>query len=225
MRGNDYLLGMASDGAQRRDADTLPPRHSLPRDVLVPTLPGLGLTWYDRGSGYWIRCAALALMWAVVTTFLTLITLGILAAIHRRSQAGFLIAVTVEVAYSAGLLAFFAARTARYWNDPAPAGPARRPRPSGAPAIRRGAAAGIGHAAGQVFLAFGFLVIGFYLGFFITALLPETLVERRTRLRGRGTAPPRCCFRLTPGKAVAVQADGGNDPWRGAELAGTTARE
>lgn len=67
-------------------------------------------------------------------------------------------------------------------NRPRP-GPARRPRPSGAPITSRGAAAGIGHAAGQVFLAFGFLVIGFYLGFFITALLPETLVERRTRLR------------------------------------------
>ena len=44
------------------DAAALPPRSALPRDVDIPALPGVGITWYDRGGKYWRRRVALALM-------------------------------------------------------------------------------------------------------------------------------------------------------------------
>jgi hypothetical protein len=43
----------------------LPPRSALRRDVEIPVLPGLGLTWYDRGPRYWARRAGLTFMWAL----------------------------------------------------------------------------------------------------------------------------------------------------------------
>ena len=30
------------------DAASLPPRSAQPRDVDIPMLPGVGITWYDR---------------------------------------------------------------------------------------------------------------------------------------------------------------------------------
>jgi hypothetical protein len=43
-RDHDYLLSTPMPSAAR-----LPPRIALRRDVEIPVLPGLGLTWYDRG--------------------------------------------------------------------------------------------------------------------------------------------------------------------------------
>ncbi len=99
----------------------LPPRHALPRDVTVPVLPGLGLTWYDRrGAGYWGRRAALSILWLFLTALVTLIVVAILIALWHRSTAGFTVVLVLEVVYSLGILAFFAATTARGWNDPRP---------------------------------------------------------------------------------------------------------
>jgi len=33
-------------------AASLPPRRPLPRDVDIPALPGVGVTWYDRGGAF-----------------------------------------------------------------------------------------------------------------------------------------------------------------------------
>ncbi len=161
------------------DPAGLPPRHALPRDVTVPVLPGLGLTWYDRrGTGYWGRRAALSLLWLFLTAVVTLIVVAILIALSDRSTAGFTVMLVLEVVYSLGVLAFFAVATARGWNDPHPA------------AIRPG------NVPGQIFLILSSLTIGLYLALLLTSLLPETPAERHARLqvaeelRGRGHAVP-----------------------------------
>jgi hypothetical protein len=162
----------------------LPPRHSLPRDVVVPVLPGLGFTWYDRSGNYWTRRIGLSLMWALVTALITLLTVFFLGAF--RPGPGFAVLLGIEVAYSLGFLAFFMVRTARAWNDPPPA--RQVPPRSGAARARS--------LPGQALLAIGFLFIGFYLALLVTSLLPETPAERRARLqvaeelRGRGHLAP-----------------------------------
>lgn len=144
----------------------LPPRHALPRDVVVPVLPGLGLTWYDRrGAGYWARRAGLSLLWALITALVTLIIVAILIAFSHRSTAAFIVVLLLEIVYSLSILAFFAAATARGWNDPEPA------------TIRPG------NVPGQIFFALSFLTFGLYLALLLTSLLPETPAERHARLR------------------------------------------
>jgi hypothetical protein len=148
--------------------------------VVVPVLPGLGLTWYDRrGAGYWARRAGMSLLWVFLTALVTLITVAILIALHHRSTARFTVVLALEIAYSLAILVFFAVATARTWSDPQPA--TMRPR----------------NVAGQVFFAVSFLTVGLYLALLLTSLLPETPAERHARLgvaaelRRRGHAVPR----------------------------------
>lgn len=175
----------------------LPPRRLLPRDVVVPVLPGLGFTWYDRRGSYWARRAGLSLMWAIVTALITLVTIAVLAAIRDSSAAGFGALLGIEVAYSLGILAFFAVQTARRWNDPdAPGRLLGRPAASKQPGARKRGAARLWYLLGQLFLAFSFLTVGMYLAMLLTSLLPESLAERQARiriaaeLRRRGHAVP-----------------------------------
>jgi hypothetical protein len=64
---------MATGEARMPDAAFLPPRSALPRDVDIPVLPGVGITWYDRDGRCWARRVALALMWAVALLLIVLI--------------------------------------------------------------------------------------------------------------------------------------------------------
>jgi hypothetical protein len=160
----------------------LPPRSALPRDVPVPALPGLGLSWYDRGPGYWARRAGMALLWLLLTALVTLITVAVLIGLYHRSLAGFYLVLIIEILLSAGVLALFAVQTARRWNDPEAPSPLFGRPPGAAAGHRRSALA----AAGQIALAVSFLSIGLYLALLITALLPETLAERRARLHIAG---------------------------------------
>jgi hypothetical protein len=147
----------------------LPPRDALPRDVTVPVLPGLGLTWYDRrGAGYWSRRAVLSVLWLFLTALVTLIVVAILIALSHRSTAGFTVVLVLEIVYSLGILAFFTAATARGWNDPHPS------------TIRPG------NIPGQIFLILSSLTIGLYLALLLTSLLPETPAERHARLQVAG---------------------------------------
>jgi hypothetical protein len=155
--------------------EQLPPRHELPRDVVVPVLPGLGLTWYDRrGAGYWGRRAGMSLLWLFLTALVSLIVVAILIALAHRSTVGFTVVLVLEIVYSLGILAFFTVATARGWNDPHPS------------TIRPG------NIPGQIFLILSSLTIGLYLALLLTSLLPETPPERHARLqvaeelRGRG---------------------------------------
>jgi hypothetical protein len=167
------------------DPVRLPPRAALPRDVTIEALLGLGTTWYDRGPGYWARRGCLALMWAVIIVLVTLIVAGLLGAIRRTSQGGFYAALGVEVAWSLVILGWFAVRTMRHWNDPAPPpGRAVRSARAGAAGAALGTLARSGFVIGQAFLVIASLVfLGLYVALFIASLLPQTLVERQARLR------------------------------------------
>lgn len=151
---------------------------------MADSLPGLGVTWVDRGTAYWVRRVWLALVFAVVLTLITLIVVGFLSFVRGKSQAGFYGALAVEVAGSLALLGWLAARAMRQWNDPAP--PQRWARRSRT-AAEGGAAPGIlsrlGYAAGQVLLASSVLLLGLYVALFISFLLPETPAEHVARLR------------------------------------------
>ena len=101
----------------------LPPRRSLPNDVQIPVLPGLGQTWYDRhGASYWIRRAGLAFLWAFLTALVALILVSVLIAFYHRSLAAFLVVLGIEVVYTFAILGYFAVAAVRHWNDPAVAG-------------------------------------------------------------------------------------------------------
>jgi hypothetical protein len=176
-------------------AASLPPRDALPRGLDIPALPGLGLTWYDRGGGYWARRAALSFMWAVVLLLIVLIDVGIFSAIRHSSRAGFAVALTVDVVVAVAVLGWFAVRAARRWDTPSLPGRARTVMRAGKG--RGGAFLGglaqIGYllAAAVVFLFCPALV----LAMFLMSLLPEPLTERQARLwmaerlagRGPGT--------------------------------------
>ena len=152
------------------DPAGLPPRRDLPRDVTVPVLPGLGLTWYDRrGAGYWGRRAGLSLLWLFLTAVVTLIVVAILDALSHRSTAGFTVVLVLEVGVFAGQSwPSSPSTTVRGWNDPHPS------------TIRPG------NVPGQIFVILSSLTIGLYLALLLTSLLPETPAERHARLQVAG---------------------------------------
>lgn len=163
----------------------LPARNSLPPDVEIPALPGLGTTWYEhRGARYWLRRAIVSSMWALATLGLTLITVGFLEAIHKGSRGAFYGLLGFELAYLVGMPALVLIRTARRWNAPemdaAPSGRSRTGRLAG---TRRRPRAHLQHALGQVLLVMSSLSVGLYLAMLLTSLPPETLVERQARSR------------------------------------------
>ena len=181
----------------------LPPRRSLPLDVQIPVLPGLGQTWYDRrGVSYWIRRAGMSFLWAFLTALIALILVSVLIAVYHRSPAGFLVVLGLELSYTLGILGYFTAVTVLHWNDPHVAGQmfwsSGRIR---APGVSRASAgkdrggkdragkdrAGKGsarvvHVLGQILLAMSFLSLGPYLALLLMSVLPETPPERRARL-------------------------------------------
>ena len=146
----------------------LPPRRALPPDVVVPALPGLGVTWYDRSGSYWARRAAMSVFWLLITAAVTLAVVAILIAAFHRSRPAFFVVLILEAAWTAGMLAFFARRTARV----------RRGQP-GAP----GPAGGRGplRAATQLLLGLSFLSPGLYLGLLGTSLRGESPAEQQAR--------------------------------------------
>jgi hypothetical protein len=165
-------------GVNARPED-LPPLHALPPDVVVPRLPGLGQTWYDRrGAGYWARRAGMSLLWVCLTALVTLITVAVLIAFYHRSAAAFTAVLVLEIAYSLTVVVFFAAAAVRTLSDPQPA-PIK---PRGWP--------------GQVFFGVSVLSVGLYLALLLTSLLPESPAERRAwltvaaELRRRGRTLP-----------------------------------
>ncbi len=171
----------------------LPPRPSLPRGVQIPVLPGLGQTWYDRhGVTYWIRRAALSFRWAFLTALVALILAAVLIAVYHRSPAGFLVVLGIELAYTFGILGYFAAVAVQRWNDPEVARQVlSRSGRIRAPAAGTGRTRGA-QMLGQILVALSLLTLGPYLALLMMSVLPETPAERRARLwvaeelRGRG---------------------------------------
>jgi hypothetical protein len=168
------------------DARRLPPRRSLPRDVVIPVLPGLGLSWYDRGRRYWMRRAGMSLMWAVVLAVIVLFDAGLFSAIRHTSVIGFYAGLGVDVAVTLAVLVYFAVRTARRWNVAAP------PRGMSPVVFRFGkgrtgnavsSLAQLGYTVLQWVLAVLLAIFpGLIIGMFLSSLLPETLIERQARL-------------------------------------------
>ncbi len=180
-------------------AVSLPPRSALPRDVDIPVLPGLGLTWYDRSGGYWARRVALSFMWAVVLLLIAGIDVGIFTSIRHSSPAGFAVLLTIDVVVAIG--------GARLLRRPHGAALEHAIAPGPGP---DGDAAGRGR--GGAFLS-GLVQIGYllavlaaavvflfcpviFLAMFLMSLLPEPLTERQARLwmaaqlRDRGLGTP-----------------------------------
>jgi hypothetical protein len=167
-------------------AGSLPPRHTLPRDVIVPALPGLGLTWYDRGPEYWPRRLVLSLMWLVILAIIGAFDSGLFSAMRQSSRTGFDVFITIDALLSAGVVAWIAVRTVQRWNVAKP--PTRPARP----VFRFGPG-----LAGQLLSSLaqlGFLLLvfagavaflicpGLFIAMFALSLLPETPTERQTRL-------------------------------------------
>ena len=97
-------------------SELLPPRAALPRDVQIPALPGLGVTWYDRGPRYWVRRVRMSLLWALVLALIAAFDIGLFTAIRHSSRTGFAVFVVADVALTVALLVWYAVRTVRRWN-------------------------------------------------------------------------------------------------------------
>src|SRR5205823_921971 len=85
----------------------------------VPTLPGLGLTWYDKGGKYWRKRVGLSLMWLLLLGLIVLIDVGLFGSIRHSSHAGFATLLVIDVLLTVATLVYFAVRTVRRWNMPA----------------------------------------------------------------------------------------------------------
>lgn len=168
-----------------RSVTSLPPRRALPRDVQIPPLPGLGVTWYDRGSAYWARRAKLTLMWGFSLIAIGLIDLGFYSAVRQSSRGGSLVLLFIDALLTVGVLVFVAVRTRRRWDIAS--------LPGGAKTVFR-----VGRGRPGTFLSvfvqivYWLLVLltaflcllfpAFFIAMFLTSLLPEPLVERQARL-------------------------------------------
>ena len=170
----------------RSDGGSLPARNTLPGDVDIPVLPGLGLTWYDRGTSYWVRRVGLSLMWLIALTVIAGIDTGLFGAMRQSSQTGFDVFILIDATLSAALLVWAAVRTVRRWNVARP--PARLVQPvfrfGPGPAARLlSGLAQFGYWLLILVVAFALLVFpGLFIALFLTSLLPETLDERQARL-------------------------------------------
>jgi hypothetical protein len=181
------------------DAASLPPRSALPRDVDIPALPGVGITWYDRGGNYWVRRVALAFMWAVALLLIVLIDVGIFTAIHKSSPGAFAVLLTIDAIVAIAVLCYFAVRTVQRWNTPALPHAARTVMRAGKG--RSGAFLSgllqIGYLLAVLAVAAVFLFCpALILAMFLMSLMPEPLTERQARLwmaqrlRERGCGTP-----------------------------------
>jgi|SRR5579859_2083264 len=150
-------------------APVLPPRHTLPRDIEIPALPGVGITWYDRGAKYWRLRARAAFMWALALLLIGLVDAGFFGAAHKSSPAIFAVLVALDVVVAVAAVGFAAVRTWQRWNVPALPG-RRRP-------------ARLGAQLAMLGCAFAFLIFpGPLVALFLVSLLPQPLVERQARL-------------------------------------------
>jgi hypothetical protein len=181
-------------------AGALPPRQALPPDVDVPSLSGLGLTWYDRGARYWARRARLSLMWLVVLALVGSFDAGLFNGVRGSSATGFEVFLAIDAALTLASLAWFGLRTARRWSV------ARLPSPASQPRFRFGrgrsgqlvsSLAQLGWVLLMFVCAIALLVApGLLIALFLMSLMPQTLPERQARLwlagrlRERGYLPP-----------------------------------
>jgi 4-amino-4-deoxy-L-arabinose transferase-like glycosyltransferase len=181
-------------------SEPMPPRAALPRDVEIPALPGVGITWYDRGPRYWARRLRMSLLWALVLALIAAFDIGLFSAIRHSSRTGFAIFLVLDVALTVALLVWYAVRTVRLWNTASLPGGGRT---LFQPIQRRSGTALSGFARlcyglAMLLVSVAFLFFpGFFVLLFLTSLLPESATERHARLwvaqqlRERGYRVPR----------------------------------
>jgi hypothetical protein len=177
---------MAGEVLMPPDAGQLPPRRSLPRDVVIPALPGLGVSWYDRGPRYWLRRAAMALLMAVVVAVIAVFDVALFGHIRQSSRIGFYVLLGGDVAVSLALVVWMAVRTVQRWDV------AALPTRTSVPAFRfgKGRAGAAVSGLAQIFYPVVLLVVavllaifpGLMIYVFLTMLMPQQPAERQARL-------------------------------------------
>jgi hypothetical protein len=82
------------------NAVRFPPRAELPRGVVIPVLPALGTTWYERGISYWARRTGVLLVLIAVVAIYVAIISGVVRAAGPPGSPGFLTVLTVEAVFT-----------------------------------------------------------------------------------------------------------------------------
>lgn len=85
-----------------------PPRAELPAGVLIPRVPALGTSWYERGFSYWARRTGAVLLLCVAVAIYAAIIAGVMRAAGPPGSAGFFGVLIAELVFSAvtGVFAF-----------------------------------------------------------------------------------------------------------------------
>lgn len=157
----------------------LPPRSELPPGILIPRVPALGTSWYERGLSYWARRAGAVLLLCVAVAVYATVISGAVRAAGPPGSAGFLGVLLAEIVFSAvtGVFAF-----RHLWH----LGITGRSAAGNPRAGAGGAGAGLlvfqAGAVGAAILAVSVLLsAGFVLAALVLWLLPVHPAERRAR--------------------------------------------
>lgn len=110
---------MTSIPSEQADATSgsvrFPPRDQLPPGVLIPKLPAVGTTWYERGLSYWVRRAGATLFLAVMLAAWTAMIGAFVRASGPAGSPAFIGVLVAEVVFSLGTGAWL---FYRMWKQP-----------------------------------------------------------------------------------------------------------
>jgi hypothetical protein len=157
-----------------------PPRAELPPGVVIPALPALGTTWYERGISYWARRAGGLLLLIVCAACYVAIISGVVQAAGPAGSPGYLAVLTAEAVFTvvSGMLLI-----RHYWRAGV-SGQLTRGKTSGG----RGTAGGLGLLATSAGPVGAFLIVasallsaGFVLASLALSLLPVPPAEQSAR--------------------------------------------
>lgn len=167
--------------ARRGEHARFPPRAQLPPGVMIPRLPAVGTTWYERGFAYWVRRVAVTVLLAAILAAWTALIGAFVRASGPAGSPEFITVLTAEIIISlaTGIWMFY-----RLWKHPSQAW-----RTGWRPA--QGTAAGAGTAgilvragsaiATVVFVIGVLLTYGLFLALFLRSLVPVQPTEREAR--------------------------------------------
>jgi len=158
-----------------------PPRDQLPPGVVIPRLPAVGTTWYERGPAYWIRRVVMTLFLVGILAAWTAMIGTFVRASGPAGSPAFIGVLAGEVLFSLGsaawLLNRFWRHTSQAWRRNWKPG-----RGAGLTAGSIGILARAGSAIAVAFFGVGVLLTyGLWLALFITSLAPVSPTERDAR--------------------------------------------
>lgn len=148
---------------------------------MIPRLPAVGTTWYERGFAYWVRRVAVTVLLAAILAAWTALIGAFVRASGPAGSPEFITVLTAEIIISlaTGIWMFY-----RLWKHPSQAW-----RTGWRPA--QGTAAGAGTAgilvragsaiATVVFVIGVLLTYGLFLALFLRSLVPVQPTEREAR--------------------------------------------